>query len=292
MTRTVARLGLVAGLTLASLGLVKPAGAADLVLKTAYQVLVGFPLGEEAASAGVLLVPGTVIPIEAATPAPGESAEQAIVEETLAFARVVDKLWRTFRLDPLRKVQYGRYVDATVGRGVELPAPAESDVQLTAELIGFSEGVATYRVVFRQGDEVLADSTVNVERGGRAVVGGMDGESAPYIFVVVEPDPPATRPVPFDQQSGITQPVKVKHVNPVYPKSAKEDGVQGLVILQAALDKQGYPQNVRVLHSPDPRLSEAAIDTARQWRWEPARTPDGEPIAVYFTVTFNFRLSP
>jgi TonB family protein len=285
MTRCAARLGLLAGLALVPT-LSALTRAADPALVTAYKVLVGFPLGEEAASAGVLLVPGTVIPVEAAGPDDGLD----VVQETLAFARVVDRLWRTFRLDPTRQAQLGRYVEAVVSEAVELPAPPEADVRLTAELVGFSETVATYRVVFRQGEKVLADSTVNVERGGRAVVGGMDGEKAPYIFVVVEPDPPRSRPIPFDQQAGLTQPVKVKDATPVYPKSAKEEGVQGIVILQATLDIHGTPQSIRVLHSPDPRLSEAALETARQWRWEPARTPDGQPIAVYFALTFNFRL--
>jgi TonB family protein len=290
MTRSTARLGLLVALALAGPTPGAPAGGDDPALVTTYKILVGFPLGEEAASAGVLLVPGTVIPVDAQTATPDIAEKPDVVQESLAFARVVDKLWRTFRLDPTRQLQQGRYVEAPVSEAVELPAPPEADVHLAAELVGFNEAVATYRVVFRQGDQVLADSTVNVNRGGRAVVGGMDGESAPYIFVVVEPDPPRSRPIPFDQKAGITEPVKVKDAIPVYPGSAKEEGVQGLVLLQATLDTQGTPQDIRVLQSPDPRLSEAALEAARQWRWEPARTRDGTPIAVTFVLTFNFRL--
>lgn len=289
MTRFAPHLGLLAGLTLAHPAMATPAAAAGPALVTTYKVLIGFPLGEEAASAGVLLVPGTVIPTDAGAALPAEDLD--VVQEILAFARVVDKLWRTFRLDPTRQVHHGRYVEAVVAEAIELPTPAEADVHLTAELLGFSTSVATYRVVFRQGEEILADSTVNVDRGGRAVVGGMDGESAPYIFVVVEPDPPRSRPVPFDQKAGLTEPVKVKHTNPVYPKDAKEEGVQGVVLLMATIDTRGHPSDVRVLRSPDPRLSEAALEAARQWRWEPARTRDGEAIAVNFVLTFNFRLN-
>ena len=279
MTRTIPTLALLGGLALAA-----SAVAQEPTLATSYTVLVGFPLGEETAAAGVLLVPGTVIPVGAA-PAP----EANVVEESLAFTRVVEKLWRTFRLDPTRQVQMGRYVQATVAESVELPAPDKADIRLTAELLGFDANVATYRVVFRQGETVLADSTVNVERGGRAVVGGMDGEMAPYIFAVVEPDPPRSRPVPFDKKD-LTEPRKTHHVNPAYPQGAKEEGVQGIVLLRATVNTEGIPSDFQVLRSPDPRLSEAALEAARQWRWEPARTADGTPIAVYFTVTFNFRL--
>jgi protein TonB len=118
----------------------------------------------------------------------------------------------------------------------------------------------------------------------------MDGEMAPYVFVVVEPDPPRSRPVPFDEAAGITEPVLVEKTLPVYPANAKEEGVQGIVLLRAALDTSGTPSDIRVLRSADPRLSEAAVAAVRQWRWEPARTSDGTPIAVYFTLTINFKL--
>ncbi len=291
MTRNIAVQGTSIALALAVFA--PPASVADTpeqALATSYTVLVGFPMGEPAASAGVLLVPGTVIPVDPAAPAPDLADLPQVVQESLTFARVVDKLWRTFRLDPSRKLQQGRYVEAGLAKGVDLPAPSETDVRLTAELVGFNQSVATFRVVFRQGEQVLADSTVNVNRGGRAVVGGMDGASAPYIFVVVEPDPPRSRPVPFDRQAGITEPVAVDKAPPVYPKAAKEEGVQGIVLLSATLDTQGTPRDIRVLQSPDPRLTEAALQAARQWRWEPARRSDGTPIPVYFTLTFNFRL--
>jgi protein TonB len=117
----------------------------------------------------------------------------------------------------------------------------------------------------------------------------MDGEMAPYIFVVVEPDPPRSRPVPFDEKD-LTEPRKTHHVSPVYPGGAKEEGVQGIVLLRATLSTEGIPSDFQVLRSPDQRLSEAALEAARHWRFEPARTADGTPVAVYFTVTFNFKL--
>ncbi len=285
MTRKALTLTLLAGLALGGASI--PADSAEPTLATSYTVLVGFPLGEEAVSAGVLLVPGTVIPVGADT-SPTEQLD--VVEESLAFTRVVEKLWRTFRLDLSRQYQLGRYVQAEVSESVRLPAPEDADIRLTAELLGFDASVATYRVVFRQGGQVLADSTVNVERGGRAVVGGMDGERAPYIFVVVEPDPPRSRPVPFDAEAGFTEPTIVQKAPPVYPKGAKEEGLQGIVVLRAAVDTDGIPSDILVLRSPDSRLGEAALAAARQWRWEPARTNEGKPIAVYFTLTFNFKL--
>jgi len=285
MTR-VWRLAVLIGLVLA--GPATHAAEGDR-LPTSYTVLVGFPLSEESASTGVLLVPGTVIPVGTETALGGSDEELDVVEESLSFTRMAEKLWRTFRLDLSRQFQRGRYVQAAVSRSVELPAPADANVRFTAELLGFDAHVATYRVVFRHGQKVVADSTVNVERGKRAVVGGMDGKNAPYIFVVVEPDPPRSRPVPFDEEV-FTEPQKTRHVNPTYPKDARSEGVQGIVVLSAAIDTQGTPTDIRVLRSPDPRLSEAALEAARQWRWKPTRTADRKAIPIYLTLTFNFLL--
>jgi len=131
---------------------------------------------------------------------------------------------------------------------------------------------------------------VSVARGGRAVVGGMDGAAAPYIFVIVEPEPPSTGPLPVPIKGDITEPSVVHKVAPQYPAAAKDDGVMGIVVLEGLLDVQGQIIDLRVLSSPDPRLAEAATDAVLQWRYEPARTADGEPVAVRYTLTINFRL--
>jgi len=47
---------------------------------------------------------------------------------------------------------------------------------MTATLVGYSKTTATYRVVFKQSEKSLADSTVIVTRGGRAVVGERTGK--------------------------------------------------------------------------------------------------------------------
>ena len=288
MTRTTLTLALLGGLAVAG----TPSHAGDPggpTLATRYNVLVGFPLGEEATSAGVLLVPGTVIPVDSGTP-PGAREERDVIEESLDFTRRRGEALADLPPRPLPAVPAGPVRPGAVSRSVELPAPEDADVRLTAELLGFDAHVATYRVVFRQGAEVLADSTVNVERGGRAVVGGMDGEAAPYIFVVVEPDPPRSRPVPFDTEAGFTEPRKIASALPVYPTSAKEEG-PGDGPAQCRPRHGGDPQRHPRPPQPRPAPERGGPETAaRQWRWEPARTTDGKAIAVYFTLTFNFRL--
>jgi len=84
--------------------------------------------------------------------------------------------------------------------------------------------------------------------------------------------------------------VRVLHqVTPVYPALARMTRVQGAVVLLMTIDETGVPTDVKVL-AGHPGLQEAALQAARQWRFEPARV-DGRPVPASFRLTLNFRLT-
>ena len=77
---------------------------------------------------------------------------------------------------------------------------------------------------------------------------------------------------------------------PVYPEHAKQNGVQGAVVLQGVIGKDGNLLSLTVLsQSVDPELAQAARDAVSQWRYEPTLL-NGEPVEVVTTITVNFRL--
>ena len=80
----------------------------------------------------------------------------------------------------------------------------------------------------------------------------------------------------------------LQQVTPVYPALARMTRVQGAVVLLMTIDDRGVPTEVKVLEG-HPGLQEAALQAARQWRFEPARV-DGRPVPASFRLTLNFRL--
>ena len=94
----------------------------------------------------------------------------------------------------------------------------------------------------------------------------------------------------FDEAEGMTAPELVYKENPYYPEEAREEGVSGVVVLEAVIDRTGTVDNVSVLKDPDPRLSAAAVKAVRNWRFEPARTADGEVVDVCYVLTVKFAL--
>ncbi|MBE0460062.1 MAG: energy transducer TonB [Candidatus Aminicenantes bacterium] len=87
----------------------------------------------------------------------------------------------------------------------------------------------------------------------------------------------------------IKPPRLIKRVSPIYPEEAREAKIQGVVILSARTDEKGNVEAVQVLKSVDPLLDQAAIDTVKQWKYEPF-IKDGKPHKVVFTITVVFKL--
>jgi protein TonB len=80
----------------------------------------------------------------------------------------------------------------------------------------------------------------------------------------------------------------VRDVAPIYPLAAKEAGVQGVVIVEVTISCSGKAIDPKVLRSV-PRLDEAALETVRQWEYEPVVDDDGVRREIVTTVTVNFR---
>jgi protein TonB len=77
-------------------------------------------------------------------------------------------------------------------------------------------------------------------------------------------------------------------VNPVYPPIARQTRTQGIVVLEALIDREGSIATLRVV-SDHPLLNQAALDAVKQWKYRPTLL-NGEPVEVITTVTVTFTL--
>ncbi len=83
-------------------------------------------------------------------------------------------------------------------------------------------------------------------------------------------------------------PTAIERMAASYPDSARAKGIQGTVIVQALVGRDGRVRDTRITASV-PDLDEAAIAAVRQWRFEPARAK-GEAVAVWVAVPVRFTL--
>src|SRR5712692_6743814 len=101
--------------------------------------------------------------------------------------------------------------------------------------------------------------------------------------------PKAATPQRVRVSQGVTQGLLIKKVQPAYPPLARQARIQGQVVLQAEISKNGSIENLRLI-SGHPMLAPAAIEAVKQWRYKPYLL-NGEPVAVETTVQVNFTLA-
>ena len=77
-------------------------------------------------------------------------------------------------------------------------------------------------------------------------------------------------------------------VEPEYPEAARQEKIQGTVVLEVHIGADGAVQDIRVGSGP-PQLAQAASDAVKQWKFKP-RLVNGSPVEMQTRITLNFRL--
>ena len=121
--------------------------------------------------------------------------------------------------------------------------------------------------------------------------GGLRAQDAPPSPPPMQEAPPETKPAtpPRVRIGGNVQAAKmIYQVQPVYPQIAKTAHVQGTVILQVVVAKDGTVLDLKYLSGPA-LLMRSSMDAVRQWRYAPTLL-NGEPVEVDTTVSVVFTL--
>jgi TonB family protein len=80
----------------------------------------------------------------------------------------------------------------------------------------------------------------------------------------------------------------IRHrVDPDYPPAARPQKLQGVIVLDVVVGRDGSVAGVRALGGPE-ILAQAAEDALRWWRFEPYRV-DGQPVVAETTVAVEFK---
>ena len=98
--------------------------------------------------------------------------------------------------------------------------------------------------------------------------------------------PPITPPAVA--ATGLIEPRKIRHIMPVYPERARAAGAQGIVVIDAIVDRDGNVTDARVVQSV-PLLDDAALTAVRQWKYTPTKV-NGTTVPFSMTLTVAFGL--
>ena len=98
---------------------------------------------------------------------------------------------------------------------------------------------------------------------------------------------------PFDFVPWDDPPVPIGAIKPVYPDFARRANVQGTVVLEVDVYKDGSVGNIRVLRSVQSGpggLDEAAIQAVRAVRFQPGKS-SGNPVDTTVNIPVEFKLN-
>ncbi len=104
--------------------------------------------------------------------------------------------------------------------------------------------------------------------------------------------PPVVNPKPLSSvriSESVSQGLLISQVPPVYPALARQARIQGTVVLQGIISKDGMMESLELI-SGHPMLAPSAIEAVKQWRYKPYYL-NGEPVKVETTINVNFILS-
>ena len=162
----------------------------------------------------------------------------------------------------------------------ELPPPPPPPApEIVEELNIVEDDVVTGSVEINTEDD--KDKTVTINAPVTST-GPIVEEEDNVVFQVVEKMP--------SFPGGDAALFKYLSDNVKYPVIAQENGVQGRVICQFVVNRDGSIVDVEVVRSVDPSLDKEAIRVIKSMpKWSPGQQR-GKPVRVKYTLPVNFRL--
>ncbi len=127
---------------------------------------------------------------------------------------------------------------------------------------------------------LLASGNANAQSNAKSAT--VHGENNP-VFINVDPVPVFP--------GGQAALMKFINENLRYPAAAIENGIQGRVVVQFVVKKDGSVDDVTVLHGVDSALDEEAVRVCKTLpKFIPGKQ-NGQPVNVWFTLPIIFNLS-
>lgn len=161
------------------------------------------------------------------------------------------------------------------------PAPQAPALPMLSDELEIVEDDITVDLDFLSLDDM--DVPVDIQEYVRQEVVEEDVEEETLPFVTVEQKPTFNGGDANDFAKWVNSRL-------VYPEIAKDNGVEGRVVLQFTIGKDGRLQDVKVLNSPDESLAREAVRVVSSSpKWEPGRQRD-RAVKVSYTFPVIYRL--
>jgi TonB family protein len=232
------------------------------------------PVGTQSQGFDAAVQPSS--PVSPVSNAPAASATSSI---TVVGATAVTVPAKVGSAAPLAQPQPAQIAPALAPKAV---SPSVTSNMMTSALNAHPTAAA------RAGDEPADEPNVTARPGyaesnGNALAEIPSSSTAASLpMPTIQPEGPPTK-----AGGHVQEPKLISSAMPVYPQAARNSGIQGDVVVETTIDKDGNVAGMRVISGPA-MLRQSALDALRKWKYEPSKL-DGQPIGVQVMVTIKFR---
>ena len=142
-----------------------------------------------------------------------------------------------------------------------------------------------------EGEGVEGGQVGGVKGGvkGGVIGGEIGGEIGGQIGGKLGGQLGGTGDTPVRVGGNVKAPVITDRIDPQYTEVARRARIQGIVIIEAVIDRQGNVTEARILKGLPMGLDNEALAAIKRWKFRPG-TLNGQPVPVYYNLTINFRL--
>ncbi len=123
---------------------------------------------------------------------------------------------------------------------------------------------------------------------GGASIDALNGNTTANSVFAGRQDAQVSGPRTVPVSAGVATGLLIHKQQPVYPAIARSARVQGTVVLDATIARNGQVTNLKIVSGP-PMLRQAAIDAVKNWQYKPY-TLNNQPTDVSTTVNVVFSL--
>jgi len=130
------------------------------------------------------------------------------------------------------------------------------------------------------GDKIICVSKFKKGKFISGVYHDINGKNHPFTGTLVQPI--------FNDVSGTYSNFLQKNIK--YPAEDRENNVQGKVIINFIIERDGTPSNFKVIMGPDQSMEDEAIREFSKATWIP-ELQNGMPVRSYYTLPVSFSIS-
>ncbi|MGB9406427.1 MAG: TonB family protein [Terracidiphilus sp.] len=97
------------------------------------------------------------------------------------------------------------------------------------------------------------------------------------------------QPASYPAKEKINPPTVINNVAAEFSEEARQKRIGGVCLVSITVDTNGEPQDIKLVRCTDPSFEETSLDAAKQYRFKPATTLEGNPVAakVFVEVAYH-----